>query len=104
MEEELDMNNPLVAQMLRGERPEEMSYDEFKIKRKAVEKYLKKRAKGRFVYVSKEADYITDEEGNKKKVIKSYGPYRRVKKATESTPAHTVAHGGTGGKVGKGGS
>lgn len=82
MEEELDMNNPLVAQMLRGERPEGMSYDEFKIKRKAVEKYLKKRAKGRFIYVSKEADYITDEEGSKKKVIKSYGPYRRVEKTT----------------------
>ena len=82
MEEELDMNNPLVAQMLRGERPEGMSYDEFKIKRKAVEKYIKKRAKGKFVYVSKEVDYIIDEKGNKEKVIKSYGPYRRVEKTT----------------------
>lgn len=82
MEEELDMSNPLVAQMLRGERPEGMSYDEFKIKRKAVEKYLKKRAKGKFIYVSKETDYIIDEEGSKQKVIKSYGPYRRVEKTT----------------------
>jgi len=79
MEKEEDINNEIVSQLMSGKRPENMSFDEFKIKRKAIESYLKRRNKGTYMYISKEVDFITDEEGKKKKVIKSYGPYRKSK-------------------------
>lgn len=72
-----EVNTEVVSQLLRGERPKNMPYEEFKIKRSAVKKYLKNRAKGKFLYVSKEFSTIKDEEGKDKEVIKSYGPYRK---------------------------
>lgn len=41
MEENLD--EQIVRQLIRGERPEGMDYKEFRIKRKAIQKFLKNR-------------------------------------------------------------
>lgn len=79
MSEQIDSNNPVITQLLRGERPKEMSYEEFKVKRKMIENYLRRKKKGNFIYISEEPVTITDEDGNKKKIIKNYGPYRKNK-------------------------
>ena len=71
-------DNPIVGQLLSGKRPEGMSYDEFRIKRKALNAYLKRRKRGRFFYVATEVDYEMI-DGKKKLVNKSYGPYRKYK-------------------------
>lgn len=77
MEEEL--REDVVSMLLAGKRPEGMDYREFQIKRKAVQTFLKRTKKGRFVYISKEQDTIVNEDGSKQNVIKSYGPYKKQK-------------------------
>lgn len=71
-----DVNLPIIGQLLSGTRPEGMSYEEFKIKRNAINHYLKKRSKGTLAYLPKEIGFETI-NGEKKKVIKNYGPYRK---------------------------
>lgn len=41
MEESLD--EQIVKQLMRGERPEGMDYKEFRVKRKAIQKFIKSR-------------------------------------------------------------
>lgn len=41
------MNEEIIKMLLRGERPESMDYKQFRIKRKAVQQFLKKRRNGR---------------------------------------------------------
>lgn len=74
---EKEMNEEVIAQMLSGKRPENMSYEEFRIKRKMIGNFLKRKSRGKFFYVAKEVSTIKDENGKDKKVIKSYGPYRK---------------------------
>lgn len=79
MEEE-QINEQLIAQLLRGERPEGMDYKEFRLKRKAIQLYLKRKKKGTFLYVSKETVVEEDKEtGDKKLVTKVYNPYKKKK-------------------------
>lgn len=73
------LQEDVVALLLAGKRPEGMGFEEFRIKRAAVQSFLKRKAKGRFIYVSKELSTIQDENGDKKDVIKSYGPYKKQK-------------------------
>lgn len=76
MEEEI--NELAVKQLLRGERPEGMPLTEFKIKRKAVQTFIKRKRKGRLVYLSKEFVTETDSKtGNKKEMVKTYKPYKK---------------------------
>ena len=44
------IKDELVAMLMRGERPEGMSYSDFKIKRKAIQQYIKQRNKGTLKY------------------------------------------------------
>ena len=74
---EKEINEIAVSQLMRGERPDGMSFEEFKIKRRAIKTFFKKRSKGRMFYLPKEVDYIENENKEKQKVIKSYGPYRK---------------------------
>lgn len=71
-------DNPIVGQLLAGIRPEGMDYNEFRIKRKALNTYLKHRKRGRFFYVATEVDYEMIDD-KKQLVKKSYGPYRKDK-------------------------
>jgi len=74
-----EIKEDVVATLLSGKRPEGMDFEEYRIKRAAIKAFLKKRKKGRFIYISKEPGVIATEEG-KKDVIKSYGPYIKTKK------------------------
>lgn len=79
MEEE-QINEQLIAQLLRGERPEGMNYKEFRIKRKAIDIFIKKRNKGKFIYISKE--YVEEENpetGKKQMMVRTYKPYKKKK-------------------------
>jgi len=84
MEEKRELTDSLedrviVAQLLRGERPSDMKYDEFKIKRRAIKAYLKNRLKGKLAYISKELTTDIDPAtGIKKEMIKVYPPYKRT--------------------------
>lgn len=40
-----ETDEEIIKQLVRGERPEGMDYEEFRIKRKAIQKYLKNRNK-----------------------------------------------------------
>lgn len=46
MSKEVEIQPDHIAQLMRGERPEEMGYNEFKLKRKAINYFLKNRKKG----------------------------------------------------------
>ena len=48
-EVKVDIREDHVAQLMRGERPEGMDFEEFKIKRKAVQALLKRIKRGRYV-------------------------------------------------------
>jgi len=73
------MENTLaIAQLMRGERPEDMSYSDFKIKRKIIQTYLKNKLKGTVFYVSKEfVEEVDPTTGVKYKTIKTYKPYKK---------------------------
>lgn len=52
---EESMIEPLVvSQLLRGERPENMSFEEFKIKRKMINNFIEKRNRGYIFHKSKQ--------------------------------------------------
>ena len=68
----------IVAMLLSGKRPEGMGFEEYRVKRAAVQTFLRRRKRGRFIYISKELGTETI-EGEKKEVIKSYGPYVKNK-------------------------
>lgn len=69
-----------INMLLRGERPEGMDYNEFRVKRKAVQLFLKRKLKGRFLYVVKETvTEINPETGVKELVTKIYNPYKKQK-------------------------
>lgn len=75
---DVEVTEEMIASLMSGRRPEGMNFEEFKIKRKALNKFMKRRNKGRFVYISKElGKEIID--GIERDVIKSYGPYRKDK-------------------------
>jgi hypothetical protein len=67
----------IVSQLISGKRPEGMSYDEFRIKRKAINAYLKRRSKGTLLYTSKVTEHEIDENGGKTLVTKIYSPYKK---------------------------
>lgn len=75
---DLEVTEEMIASLMSGKRPEGMNFEEFKIKRKALNKFMKQRKKGRFVYISKELGKETV-DGKEIDVIKSYGPYRKDK-------------------------
>lgn len=54
----------IVAQLLRGERPVDMPYEEFKVKRKMIQSFIKRKNRGYLFHKSKQ---ITDlgEKGGK---------------------------------------
>lgn len=63
MEEQI--KDELVAMLMRGERPEGMTYEDFKIKRKAIQKYIKQRNKGKLIHNSSETKVTKYGENNK---------------------------------------
>jgi hypothetical protein len=73
---DLEVTEDMVSALISGRRPEGMGYEEFRIKRKALAKFLKARKRGRFFYVSKEKGKETI-DGVERDVIKSYGPYKK---------------------------
>jgi len=50
-----------ISKLIRGERPEGMDFEEFRLKRKAVTQYLRRRKKGSIFY-SGTTPYIKDEK------------------------------------------
>ena len=87
MAESTNTQNPFQEQinmLLRGKRPEGMNYHEFRVKRKAVQLFLKRKSKGRFFYVAKETVTETNPEtGIKELVTKIYNPYKKQKQDGE---------------------
>ena len=63
-----------IRQIIRGERPRDMPFREFKIKRKAIQLFLKRRTKKSFAYISSEIK-TTGKGLDKKTVRKTYSPY-----------------------------
>jgi hypothetical protein len=49
IEKENEVNEDHVVMMLRGERPDGMDYEEFRIKRKALQNFLKRYMKGKLI-------------------------------------------------------
>ena len=54
---EVDIREDHVSQLMRGERPEGMDFEEFKIKRKATQKLIEQIKKGRVFHDSGKGPY-----------------------------------------------
>lgn len=63
----------------KGVRPEWMDQQEFRIKRKALQRLEKRYKQGKIVYLSKEIVEETDEKTKEvQKLVKTYAPYVRT--------------------------
>jgi len=71
-------NELVIAQLMRGERPDGMSYQDFKIKRKAVQVYIKRKLKGSLINKPQE-EIVTklgkDDEVLETKIVNK--PYKK---------------------------
>jgi hypothetical protein len=74
------IDEKVIKQLFRGERPEGMNYEDYRIKRKAIQLFLKRKQKGKFIYISKETVTETNPEtGEKQLITKIYNPYKKQK-------------------------
>jgi len=60
MDKEIDIREDHITFLLRGERPEGMDLDQFKLKRKAIQQFLRGIKRGRVIYETNGKPYTKE--------------------------------------------